>query len=186
MGERLASLTAAFVSVVLPIGVLMMAVTVGAAIAAGGWVWTLKPLMPSLGKLGPLAGLARLVSKRQLGDAMKACLLALLIGGVAVFYLDRNLELFGSVLTLPLPAALSHAGRALIGGLWLLVLLLAVFAIVDVPLQRHLHLSRLKMSHREAKQENKELEGNTEVKSKVKALMRERTNRRLIAAVPAP
>jgi len=40
------------------------------------------------------------------------------------------------------------------------------------------------MSHREAKQENKELEGNTEVKSKVKALMRERANRRMIAAVP--
>ena len=184
MGEQLASLTATFLSVVLPMGALMMAVAIAAAVAAGGWVWTFKPLMPSFGKLNPLAGLPRLVSKRQLGDAMKACLLALLLGGIGAFYLSRNLDSFGNVLTLPLPAALSHAGQALIGGLVLIVLLLAAFAIVDVPLQRHLHLGRLKMSHQEAKQENKELEGNTEVKSKVKALMRERANRRMIAAVP--
>ncbi len=184
MGERLMSLALAFLAVVLPIGALMIVVAVGAALLAGGWVWTLKPLMPSFGKLDPLAGLPRLVSKRQLGDAMKACLLALLIGGVATFYMSRHLDTIAGILSLPLPAALSHAGHALMGGLAFVVLLLGVFALVDVPLQRQLHLSRLKMSHQEAKQENKELEGNTEVKSKVKALMRERANRRMIAAVP--
>ena len=76
MGERLASLAVAFVSVVLPLGLLMMAVGIAAAVASGGWVWTLKPLMPNFGKLNPLAGLPRLLSTRQLGDAMKACLLA--------------------------------------------------------------------------------------------------------------
>jgi flagellar biosynthesis protein FlhB len=184
MGERLASLATAFLSVVLPVGALMIAVAIGAALAAGGWVWTFKPLAPSLAKPNPLAGLPRLLSKRQLGDAMKACALALLLGGSQPsFYLSRHLHTFAGVLGLPLPAALSHAGRTLIGGLAFVVLLLAVFALVDVPLQRHLHVSRWKMSHQEAKQEHKELEGNTEVKSKVKTLMRERANRRMIAAV---
>jgi flagellar biosynthetic protein FlhB len=40
------------------------------------------------------------------------------------------------------------------------------------------------MSHQELKQEHKELEGNTEVKTKVRARMREMTRRRMIAAVP--
>ena len=40
------------------------------------------------------------------------------------------------------------------------------------------------MSHQELKQEHKELEGNAEVKGKVKARMREMTKRRMMAAVP--
>ncbi|MGZ5716201.1 MAG: EscU/YscU/HrcU family type III secretion system export apparatus switch protein, partial [Caldimonas sp.] len=55
---------------------------------------------------------------------------------------------------------------------------------VDVPIQKHLHAIRLKMSHQELKQEHKELEGNSEVKGKVRARMREMTRRRMIAAVP--
>ncbi len=88
------------------------------------------------------------------------------------------------MLALPLPAALAQAGRTLLAGLSLLLLLLAVFALVDVPLQRHLHRTRLKMSRQELKQEHKENEGNVEVKSKVKARMREMANRRMLAAVP--
>ena len=181
---RLAALTGVFLRVALPMGALMMAVGIACAIGAGGWVWTLKPLMPNFGKLNPLAGLPRLVSRRQLGDTLKAALLALVLGAVGALYLGRNLLRFGDTLALPLPAALAHAGGLLVGGMALVVLALAVFALIDVPLQKHLHLSRLKMSHPELKDEHKQLEGNTEVKSKVKALMRERAQRRMLAAVP--
>ena len=181
---RLAALTGVFLRVALPMGALMMAVGIACAIGAGGWVWTLKPLMPNFGKLNPLAGLPRLVSRRQLGDTLKAALLALVLGAVGALYLGRNLLRFGDTLALPLPAALAHAGGLLVGGMALVVLALAVFALIDVPLQKHLHLSRLKMSHQELKDEHKQLEGNTEVKSKVKALMRERAQRRMLAAVP--
>jgi len=64
------------------------------------------------------------------------------------------------------------------------VMLLAVFALVDAPLQRHLHAERLKMSHQEVKQEYKEMEGNAEVKGKLRQLMREASKKRMIAAVP--
>ena len=40
------------------------------------------------------------------------------------------------------------------------------------------------MSHQEIKQEHKELEGNQEIKAKIKARMREMTKRRMMAAVP--
>ena len=47
----------------------------------------------------------------------------------------------------------------------MLLLALAVFAAIDVPLQRHHAAERLKMSHQELKQEHKEVEGNAEVKA---------------------
>ncbi len=184
MGERMAALAPLFLAFVAPLGALMMVVALAGALAGGGWVWSFKPLAPNFSKLNPLAGLPRLVSKRQLGDTLKACLLALLLGGIGAWYLSRHIDSFGAALALPLPTALGHVAGTLAGGVAMLVLLLAAFALVDVPLQRHLHLARQKMSHQEAKQEHKELEGNAEVKSKVKALMRERANRRMIAAVP--
>jgi flagellar biosynthesis protein FlhB len=64
------------------------------------------------------------------------------------------------------------------------VLTLGAFALVDVPLQRFMLMDKLKMSHQEAKQEHKEVEGNAEVKGKMKLRMREMVNGRMLAAVP--
>jgi flagellar biosynthesis protein FlhB len=134
--------------------------------------------------LNPVAGLGRMFSKHQLGETLKACLLALVLGGIGGLYLQAEMRAFLATLALPLPAALSHATSALQGGLWLLLVALAVFASIDVPLQRKWLQDRLKMSHQEVKEEFKQLEGNVEVKSKMKAVMRDRVKRRMLAAVP--
>ena len=85
---------------------------------------------------------------------------------------------------MPLPSAIAYAGQQLMQGLALLGLALALFAVIDVPLQRHLYLKRLRMSREEAKQEMKEIEGNLEMKGKMRARMREMAKRRMMAAVP--
>lgn len=173
-----------FALVVLPLGALMVALALVAAAIGGGWNWSLKALAPRFGKLDPLAGLGRLLSLGQLGDTLKACVLALTLAVIGGVYLSRSIAQFHDTLAVPLPAALTQVAHAVLSGALLLLLALAVFAAVDVPLQRHLWLKRLKMSREEARQEMKELEGNLEVKAKVKARMREITKRRMLAAVP--
>jgi flagellar biosynthetic protein FlhB len=167
-----------------PSGVVLMLASVAAAVLSGGWNFTWKPLSPKFSKLDPLAGLQRLLSTAHLGDTSKAVLLALVLGTVGTLYLTNRLGSFHDALTMALPVALQHVGETLFAGLALLLGALAVFALVDVPLQRHLFLQRLKMSHEEAKQEFKELEGNVEIKSKMKARMREIVQRRMMAEVP--
>ena len=184
MGQRLVELTLRMLWVVLPLGLVMMAVAVAGSVATGGWNWTWKPLLPKFDKLNPIAGLPRLLSKDQLVDTLKASGLALILGTIGALYLKAHVDDFGSVLAMPLPAAIAQASQTMLGGLVLLVLVLAAFAIVDVPLQRHLHAQRLKMSHQERKQESRELEGNVEIKAKVRARMREMAQRRMMAAVP--
>jgi len=184
MGERLGELALKMVWVVLPLGATMLAVAVAAGVASGGWNWTLKPMAPNFGKLNPIAGLGRMFSKHQLGETLKACVLALVLGSIGALYLRVQLPAFATLLELPLPAALSRAAATLQGGGVLLLLALAAFALIDVPLQRKWLQDRLKMSYQELKEEFKQLEGNVEVKSKMKALMRERTKRRMLAAVP--
>ena len=184
MGERLGELTVRLLWVVLPFGTFMALAAVVGSLAMSGWAWTLKPLAPKFHMLNPISGLAGLFSKDKLIDALKGSLLALILGAIGAFYLKGHVDAFSGVLALSLPAAIEASAQTVLGGLALLLLALGAFALVDVPLQRYLHAQRLKMSHQELKQEHKEIEGNQEVKAKVRARMREVAKRRMLAAVP--
>ena len=184
MFERLADVTLMLLWVVVPAGLWMSGVGIASALAVGGWNWTLKPLMPKATPFNLPAGISRMFSKQQVIDALKASLLALLLGVVGGSYLFFHFDEFRGLMGMPLEAGLTQAGSAIQGGLWLLLGVLAVFAAIDAPLQRFLNANRLKMSMQEVKQEHKESEGNQEVKGKRKQMMRELSRRRMLAAVP--
>jgi flagellar biosynthetic protein FlhB len=67
-------------------------------------------------------------------------------------------------------------------GLMLLVILLA--AMIDVPLQNLLHRGEMKMSHQEFKEENKETDGNPQMKGKMRQRQREMSQKNSVNAVP--
>jgi flagellar biosynthetic protein FlhB len=184
MVERLSALSQRTLALLLPLFATVVVVAVAGGALAGGWNVTWQPLQPKFDKLDPLAGLKRVFAGPQLVDTLKACLLATVLGGTAALVLSRQWTLHAQLLAMPLPAALAEGGRLLLGGLLLLVGVLAVFALVDVPLQRQLLRRRLRMSIEEVKKEMKEVEGNAEVKGKMKLRMREMVGRRMLAAVP--
>ena len=184
MTERLSHSTFQMLLAVVPLGAVVALVAVAASVLSGGWNFTLKPLEPKFEKFDPISGFGRLFSKQQLVETLKVCLLALVLGAIGAMYLKAQLPAFAGLIALPLPAALAEAGALLQGGLLLMLLALGTFALVDVPLQRQMLLRRLRMSVQEAKKEHKDVEGNAEVKGKMKAKMRELANRRMIAAVP--
>jgi flagellar biosynthetic protein FlhB len=184
MGERLGGAALGMLLAVLPFGAAIALISVAAGVLAGGWNFTLKAIEPKFAKFNPLTGIAHLFSAQALTGTLKSCLLALVLGTIGTLYLKNQLPQFAALLREPLPAALASTGTLLEGGLALLLLALALFALVDVPLQRQLLLRRLRMSVEEVKKESKDAEGNTQVKGKIKAKMRELANRRMIAAVP--
>jgi flagellar biosynthetic protein FlhB len=184
MTERLLDLGLVLMAVVAPLGLLMVLVGVASGMASGGWIFSLKALEPRWDKFDPIAGLKRMVSGQQVGQMLKACLLAVLLGVIAALFVKANLARFAHTLALPLPAAFEHAGSAIWAGVVLLLVALGVFALVDVPLQRFIWLRGLRMSHEEVKKEFKDVEGSPEIKAKMKARMREMANRRMLAAVP--
>ena len=185
VADKVWPLALQMLALLLPLFGTLRAVGIGAALLAGGWNFTLKPLTPDFGKVNPLPGIRRVFSGQQLTDTLKACALALILATVAALYLRGQWGHHAELLSMPLPAALAAGGDLLRGGLFLLCGVLALFALVDVPLQRHQLLQRLRMSVQDLKQEHKEIEGNSEVKSRLRARMRELANRRMLTAVPS-
>jgi flagellar biosynthesis protein FlhB len=184
MQEHLGEAALRMMALVLPLGLALAAVALLAGVLCGGWNWTYKPIAPKFDKLNPLTGLGRVFSKQQLGETLKACALALVLGTTGALWLRSHATEFTQTLALPLPAAIAQSASSLQAGLLLLVIALAVFALIDVPLQRKRLLDQLKMSHQEMKEEFRQQEGNLEVKNKVRAKMRELASRRMLAAVP--
>jgi flagellar biosynthesis protein FlhB len=184
MQNRLALFGLQAAALVALFGGLMLLVAVAAGVLSGGWNFSLKALQPKFDKVNPLAGLQRMASPQQLTNTLKSCLLALILGAIGAFYLRANLSAFAEAMALPLPQAMAQAGRMVLDGVLLLVGALGLFALVDVPLQRHQLAEQLKMSAQEMKQEQREVEGSAEIKSRQRSRMREMANRRMLAAVP--
>jgi len=184
MVQRLGELGAQMLLLLAPLFAAVVLVAIASGVLAGGWNFTLKPLQPNFDKMNPLTGIVRVFSGSQLTDTLKACLLALLLGTVGAIYLGQHWMRHAELLAMPLPAALAAGAELVLGGLLLIAGVLAVFALVDVPLQRQMLLRRLRMSVEEMKKEHKDAEGNAEVKGRLKARMRELASRRMLAAVP--
>ena len=184
MQHALADFGGRLVRSLLMLGAVLGGAVVASQLACGGWNFTMKALGPRWSAMNPIAGFGRLFSGQNAGQALKAVLLALILGVVAIWSLHQRLDHYVGLMSVPLEQALALAGNLMLGGLFVLALTLAVFAALDVPLQRQLYLRRLRMSRVEVKQEHKETEGSPEIKARQRARMREMTRQRMMAAVP--
>ncbi|WP_319240763.1 flagellar biosynthesis protein FlhB [uncultured Propionivibrio sp.] len=166
---------------------LLLALVVAALLSPfflGSWNFALKAVTPDLGRLNPLSGLSRIISWGGLAELVKAVCKALLVGGVAfwVMWSERAdiFSLFGQTIEVGMPSAGHLMGYSF------LMVVAAMFLIVaiDVPFQLWQYHDKLKMTREEVKQESKEMEGNPEVRGRVRQLQREAARKRMMGAVP--
>lgn len=171
-------------AVFFPLGVSVISLAVVAIVANGGWAPSTKPLALDLSKLDPLAGFGRIFSKDQFFEVLKLSALTAVIATIGWQFLATHLDDFASLLLRPLDAGLAQLGEWLKTGIWLLLSVVILMAVVDVPLSKYLFAQRMRMSHEEVKQEHKEVDGNPQMKGRMRARQRDAANRRSIAAVP--
>ena len=165
-------------------GLIVAAAAMLSTVAAGGWVASLKPVMPDFSRANPLTGFGRLFTKDRLSDVLKMVVLTVVLLALGTVYLSSSLGALAMLVLQPSTAALQYVADWMVRGMGLMMLVILLLAMVDVPLQNFLHKSRLKMSHQEVKQEHKESDGNPQLKSKQRQRQREAAQGNSIAAVP--
>ncbi|QYY25302.1 flagellar biosynthesis protein FlhB [Diaphorobacter sp. MNS-0] len=154
------------------------------AVGAGGWVFSFKPITPQFNRLNPLTGFTNLFSKQQLANVSKMVLMTGILSFVAWNFMGQSIEKMAALVLQPSPMSLRHVGDWIVSGSSLLLLVVFLFAVVDVPLQAFFFKSRLKMSHEEVKQEHKESDGNPQLKGRQRQRAREIADGASITAVP--
>lgn len=153
-------------------------------VAAGGWVTSLKPVIPDFSRVNPLTGFSRMFTKDKFTEVLKMTFLTVVLFALGTTYLSSSIHSIAMLILQPSTAALRHLTEWLTSGMGLLLLVVLLVAMVDVPLQNFLHKSRLKMSQEEMKQEHKESDGNPEMKGKLRQRQREIAQGNSIGAVP--
>lgn len=167
---------------------LLLALLVAALLSpffVGSWNFSPKALQPDFSRLDPLKGLMRLVSWSGLVELAKAVAKAFLVGGVAVWVLWSERGDLLAMFTQSSEAGMASAGHLLSFSFLVIVATMLVIVAIDVPFQLWQFHDKLKMSREEVKQESKELEGNPEIKGRIRQLQREAARKRMMAAVPA-
>ena len=162
--------------------IIMMAAIIS-TVAMGGWVTSLKPVMPDFSRLNPMSGLAGLFSKKKIVDTVKMTFVTIILMAIAATFLSSSLESIASLVLQPSAAAFKHLMEWLTSGMGLLLLVILLVALIDAPVQFFLHKSELKMSLQEVKDEHKESEGNPLVKNKLRSKQRELAQSGSIRAV---
>ena len=150
----------------------------------GGWVFSSSSLKVDLKKLNPLAGLKRMFGVQTLAELVKSILKVLVLGVLSVFMFKMNIENYLSLGALPLTEAINSMFVMLFTIILILVLSLSVVVLVDVPYQQWSHAKKLRMTFQEVKEENKESNGNPEVKAKIRQMQQSNANRKMLRDVP--
>jgi flagellar biosynthesis protein FlhB len=123
-------------------------------------------------------------AKKKLVTTAKMVLLTVILMAIATSFFLSGLQDMASLLRQPSAGAIARMVQWISGGVGLLLLVVFLAAMVDVPIQTFLHKDQMKMSHQEVKQENKESDGNPQLKGKIRQKQREIAQRSSVNAVP--
>jgi flagellar biosynthesis protein FlhB len=169
---------------VAPVMGLLMLMGFASNVGQTGFIWAPKKIAPELKKISLLKGAKRMVSLRAVNEFAKGILKLTLVTVVALMVavpLLTDLTLF---IERDIRAMLE---RLLLVSVWFTVASVAVMtmiAAIDLAYQKYTQFKQMKMSKQEVKDENKQSEGDPQVKARIRQIRAERAQQRMMASVP--
>ncbi|MEO5341875.1 MAG: flagellar biosynthesis protein FlhB [Gammaproteobacteria bacterium SHHR-1] len=167
-----------------PFFVVMIVIAIVSSVALSGFIFSTESMKPKFSKINPITGMKRFVSLKSLVELGKSLIKFFLVGGATVGLLYLTMGKYLALVTMELEPAMEEMSWMLGWSVFLLSATLILVALVDVPFQVWDHKRQLKMTKQEVKDENKQSEGDPQVKGKIRQKQREAAMRRMMEAVP--
>ena len=156
------------------VGFPMLLIVLATQFAVGGINFAPKAAGFKANKLNPITGLKRMVSLKSLVELGKNILKVILLVASAIAVIYYILPGVLRITDGSLKSGLEHIQNSfpiLVGALLIGLLIIAV---LDYFYQRHEHITSLKMTKQEVKDEYKQMEGSPEVRAKIRKLQMEK------------
>ncbi len=168
-----------------PIILGIMGVGLLAAYLQVGFVYSPEVMRPSFEKLNPLNGIKKiLISRRSMIELAKSLLKIALVGTVAWWSVQEVIAESPSLIETDAAGLLGYIGRAAFSIGLRTGLMFVVIAALDYFYQRFEFEKEMRMSKEEVKEETKAMEGDPQVKARVRGIQRRIAYRRMMADVP--
>ena len=167
-----------------PLLLLLVAAALFGPMALGGWAFSAEALSLKWERLNPVSGVKRIISWKSLVELVKALAKFCFIAVVAAFLIWKQRDHLIVLGDSDIRVSIGSAGNVLLWALLIVSSPLIIIAALDVPFQLWDHAKQLRMSRQEVRDENKETEGNPEVRARVRNIQREMARKRMMAEVP--
>lgn len=149
-----------------------------------GWLLTGKPLKPDLGKLNPIQGAKKFISKKSFVDLVKSIAKIAFIGWLAYGTIFDNFEKALQLADMTAAIAILFLAKTATVIIAKICAAMIVIAFIDFLFQRYEMEEKMKMTKQEVKEEYKESEGDPLIKAQIRAIQREMARKRMMAEVP--
>lgn len=148
------------------------------------FLFTSKAFKPKFSNLNPLNGIKNMFSLKSLVELLKGIVKIILLGVILFNLLKGELFRLTNTMYMDLSVSTVYVLKKIMTLVLQVCMYFAAVAAFDYFYQWWSYEKKLKMSKDEVKEEYKQLEGNPEIKGRIKDVQRQRARSRMMQAVP--
>lgn len=171
--------------VLAPFMLIVLVAGVATSIAQGGGVtvsW--EPLSLSLDKLNPLNGLSKFFNKEALFQVFKSFFKIMIVGYMAYKILRDEVDSILFLADSDVQSIIAFVGHISFKLVLHTCGVLLILSILDLAFVKWQFIENLKMTKQEVKDENRNMEGDPQVKGRIRRMQLEQSRRRLRKIIP--
>lgn len=172
-----------FVIILLPLALAIMIAGIASSFAQFGFLFNADAIAPKFNKLNPISGFKNLFSIQKLLDGIKTTLKSFVTLGIGFIFFISYIKQLPSVELYTLQSQLNWIIDKAIAIAFIILFILALFAIADLIIVRQQYFKKLKMSKQEIKDEMKNLEGDPQIKARIRQIQMAASRQRMMSAV---
>lgn len=173
-----------FLIMALPLSIVVAVAGIAGTVAQIGFNFTTKPLMPNFSKLDPIKGLGNLFTMQKVMESIKITLKSLTALGVGFLFFWYYIQELPTVALFTLQDQMGWLRDKAIVLAAVILIIITVYAMIDLLLTRKQYFDKLKMSKQEIKDEMKNMEGDPHIKAKIRQIQFQAARKRMMASVP--
>jgi flagellar biosynthesis protein FlhB len=174
-----------FLITLAPVLLVLFVISFVANIAQVGLKFSAKALKPDLNRFNPFTGIKKVFfSSSSMVELAKSLLKLILIGGFTYSVLSDFVIGSSMLVQLTIPEIVKYMVHASFQLLWKISLLYVVIAALDFIFQKKKFIKDMMMTKQEVKEENKQSEGDPQVKSRIRKLQFAAARNRMMQSVP--
>jgi len=176
--------TSVFMKIMLPILVVSVLAGLISGYAQVGFLFTVEPLQVKLEKLNPINGLKQMFSQQSLVELVKSFIKICATLYIVFIYLRGEVNNVSKLVDMDIINIFMYIGNIAINVSIAIITVLAILAVFDYIFQWWDYEKNLKMSKHEVKEEYKQMEGNPQIKAKIKQKQRQMSASRMMKDIP--
>ncbi|HHV29883.1 flagellar biosynthesis protein FlhB [Acetivibrio mesophilus] len=173
-----------FFKIAAPVLLVVLIAGVVSSYAQVGFLFTTKTLAMKLNRINPLQGFKRIFSPKSLVELLKSIIKIAIVIYIGYAYIKGEARNVLNMMDVDVISIASFLGSTITNAAIRMCMALLVIGVADYGYQWWEYEKSLRMSKQEIKEENKEVEGNPEIKSKIRQKQRQMSMRRMLQDIP--